>query len=212
MRDLFRGQLVRLTGEDPETRAKAEVRWERDTEYHRLADDEPAQLWSEKKMKEWMEKRLEREYLHEFSIRSLSDDRLIGYVGLLVKWPHGDASVGIAIGERDLWGKGYGTEAMQLVLQYAFMELNLRRVSLATNGYNTRARRSYEKAGFRLEGVMRQDQMREGRRFDSVFMGILREEWLAIDSSIGSAAIDQSKTGAASADQQTPADVPMESA
>ena len=181
MRDLFRGQLVRLTGEDPETRAKVEVRWERDTEYHRLADGDPAQLWSEKKMKEWMEKRLERQNLHEFSIRSLADDRLIGAVGLSVDWPRRDSMVGIAIGERDLWGKGYGTDAMRLVLLYAFTELNLRRVTLATHGYNTRARRSYEKVGFQFEGVMRLDQLKEGRRSDSIFMGILYEEWLAIN-------------------------------
>lgn len=181
MRDLFRGGLVRLASEDPETRAKAEIRWERDTEYHRLADGDPAQLWSEKKMKEWMEKRMQRENLHEFSIRSLADDRLIGAVGLFVNWPHRDAWVGIAIGERDFWGRGYGTDAMRLILQYGFTEMNLRRVSLAVHSYNTRARRSYEKAGFRLEGAMRGDQLKEGRRSDSVFMGILHEEWLSIN-------------------------------
>jgi RimJ/RimL family protein N-acetyltransferase len=193
MRDLFRGELVRLGSEDPETRAKAEVRWERDTEYHRLADGDPAQLWSEKKMKEWVEKRMQRENLHEFSIRSLprsrhdaarlADDRLIGAVGLFVDWPRRDAWVGIAIGERDFWGKGYGTDAMRLILLYGFTELNLRRVSLAVHSYNTRARRSYEKAGFVLEGVMRGDQLKEGKRSDSVFMGILHEEWLAINGS-----------------------------
>jgi len=180
MRDLFRGELVRLSGEDPETRAKAEVRWERDTEYHRLADGDPAQLWSEKKMKEWMEKRMQRENLHEFSIRSLADDRLIGAIGLFVDWPHKDAWVGIGIGERDLWGKGYGTDAMRLILRYGFTEMNLRRISLALHAYNARAQRSYEKAGFRLEGQMRQDQLKEGRRSDTVFMGLLHEEWLAM--------------------------------
>jgi RimJ/RimL family protein N-acetyltransferase len=86
--------------------------------------------------------------------------------------------VGIAIGERDFWGRGYGTEAMQLVLGYAFLELNLRRVSLALHAYNERALKSYEKAGFKLEGVMRGEVLREGRRTDTLFMGILREEWL----------------------------------
>lgn len=180
MRDLFRGELVRLSDEDPETRARAELRWESDTEFHRLADADPARLWSEKKIKEWIEKRSEKEDRFGFSIRSLADDRLIGHIGLFVQWAEGDAWVGIAIGERDFWGRGYGTEAMHLALQYAFTELNLRRVSLAVHAYNTRARRSYEKAGFRLEGVMRQDQLKEGKRSDSIFMGILREEWLAL--------------------------------
>jgi RimJ/RimL family protein N-acetyltransferase len=182
MRDIFRGELVRLGTEDPETRAKAQARWERDTEFHRLADGDPAQLWSEKKMKEWMEKRLNRENLHEFSIRSLADDRLIGSIGLFVDWSHRDAWVGIAIGERDLWGKGHGTDAMRLILRYGFTEMNLRRISLALHSYNTRAQRSYEKAGFRYEGLMRQDQLKEGKRSGSVFMGILHEEWLAMQA------------------------------
>ena len=54
MKDLFRGELVRFTLEEPETRAKAEVRWQRDSEFHRLADSDPAQLNSEKKIKEWV--------------------------------------------------------------------------------------------------------------------------------------------------------------
>jgi RimJ/RimL family protein N-acetyltransferase len=180
MRDLFRGELVRLSGEDPETRAKAETLWERDTEFHRLADSEPAQLWSEKKVKEWIEKRDGKENRFGFSIRSLSDDKLIGYIGMVVEWPQGEGWVGIAIGERDFWGKGYGTDAMRLMLQYAFIELNLRRVSLGLHAYNSRALKSYEKVGFRMEGMMRGDILREGRRSDSFSMGILREEWLAM--------------------------------
>jgi RimJ/RimL family protein N-acetyltransferase len=182
MRDLYRGQLVRLGREEPETFAKAESRWESDSEYHRLADSGPARLWSEKKIKEWIEKRDARENRFGFSIRSLADDKLIGDIGLYVSdWASGEAWVGIAIGERDFWGKGYGTDAMRLILAYAFLELNLRRVSLALHSYNERAQKSYEKAGFKMEGVMRGEVLREGRRSDTLFMGILREEWLAVE-------------------------------
>ena len=59
MKDLFRGELVRLTSEEPEVRAKQEVRWQRDTEFHRLADSDPAELNSEKKIKAWIEKNVE---------------------------------------------------------------------------------------------------------------------------------------------------------
>jgi RimJ/RimL family protein N-acetyltransferase len=68
---------------------------------------------------------------------------------------------------------------MQVILRYAFQELNLRRVSLDTFEYNPRAIRSYEKAGFVHEGRVRKFLLREGRRWDMLFMGILREEWLA---------------------------------
>ena len=185
MKDLFRGELVRLTAEEPEFRAKHEARWQRDTEFHRLADNEAAEMVSEKKMKEWTEKQLENGFKPErypFSIRALADDRLIGFLGLWLNLIHNEAWVGIGIGEREYWGKGYGTDAMKLAVQYAFMELGLQRVSLGLHEYNARALKSYEKAGFRLEGHTRQDVLREGRRTDSLWMGILREEWLKLQS------------------------------
>jgi RimJ/RimL family protein N-acetyltransferase len=67
---------------------------------------------------------------------------------------------------------------MQLILGYAFMELNLHRVSLDVFGYNLRAIRSYEKVGFKLEGRKREMLLREGKRWDLIYMGILRAEWL----------------------------------
>ena len=136
---------------------------------------------SEKKIKEWAEKQTENGFKPErypFSIRTLTDDKLIGFVGLGLNLIHSEAWVGIGIGEREYWGKGYGIEALKLVVQYAFMELGLQRVSLGLHEYNARALKSYEKAGFRLEGQTRQDVLREGRRNDTFWMGILRDEWL----------------------------------
>ncbi|RPJ23306.1 MAG: N-acetyltransferase [Chloroflexi bacterium] len=185
MRDLFHGELVRLTLEEPETRAKAEARWQRDTEYHRLIDGEPARLFSERKIKEWTEKQMEagiQPERYSFSVRTLEEDRFIGFFGLWVDLIHSEAWVGIGIGEREFWSKGYGTDMMKLCLQWAFTELCVERVSLGVHAYNPRAVRSYEKCGFRLEGRTRQDVMREGRRTDSLWMGILRGEWLQMQN------------------------------
>ena len=85
-----------------------------------------------------------------FAIRTLDDDRIIGEIGLDgIRWTHGDCFVGIGLGEREFWGKGYGTDAMKIILRYAFTELNLRRVTLDVFEYNPRGVRSYEKVGFR---------------------------------------------------------------
>ena len=182
MKDIYRGTLVRLSDDSPELLAKAFARWDRDTEQHRLADSDPAQLWSEKKIKEFQEKRAEtNSKSFRFSIHSLDEDKLIGGVGLWISsWTHAETWLGISIGERDYWGRGYGTDAMRLAIQYAFLELGLRRVSLGLHAYNERALKSYQKVGFKLEGRMRGEGLRDGVRYDSLWMGILREEWLAL--------------------------------
>lgn len=185
MRDLFHGELVRLTAEEPEARAKMEVRWQRDSEFVRLADSDPVVMLSEKKLKEWFEKQVEKGFdakRYSFSVRALQENKFIGFLGLWVDPVHNDAWVGIGIGEREFWGRGYGTDAMRLCLQYAFAELNVHRVSLGLHEYNSRALRSYEKAGFRLEGRTRKDLMRDGKRRDSLWMGVLREEWLRMQN------------------------------
>ena len=185
MNDLFRGKLVRLTSEEPELQAKTEARWQRDSEFRRLADSDPTNVVSEKKIKEWFEKRIEEPKPDgfPFSIRTLEDDKLIGFIGLWVNFVHGEGWVGIGIGEREYWGKDYGTDAMRLILRYAFTEVNLQRVSLALHSYNARGLKSYEKAGFQLEGRTRGDQHREGKRTDTLWMGILRDEWLGLATS-----------------------------
>lgn len=171
------GQLVRLAAYNPESDAASVAVWSRDTEYHRLGDNDPAYPRSVKMARDWLERGSDRNF--GFAIRTLSDDCLIGDVGVWVEsWIHGEGWAGIGIGERTYWGNGYGTEAMRLLLRFAFEELNLQRVSLGVYTYNPRAIRSYEKAGFRREGIVRGDCRRDGQRWDSVFMGILREEWL----------------------------------
>jgi RimJ/RimL family protein N-acetyltransferase len=96
-----------------------------------------------------------------------------------VHWNHGDSFVGISIGEREFWDKGYGTDAMRVLLRYAFSELNLHRVSLTVFEYNPRAIRSYETAGYKVEGRERKFLKRGGKRWDMLYMGILRQEWQA---------------------------------
>jgi RimJ/RimL family protein N-acetyltransferase len=185
MRDLFRGELVRFTSEEPEARAKIEFQWQRDTEFYRLADSDPVIIQSEKSLRESFERQNENGFKPEryvFEVRTLDEDKHIGFLGLWVDLIHKEVWVGLGIGDREFWGKGYGTDMMRLCLRYAFTELNVQRVTLGLHEYNPRALRSYEKAGFRLEGRTRQDLMREGKRYDSLWMGILREEWMQIQN------------------------------
>ncbi len=179
--DNYTGKLVRLAVVDLENDLKTLTAWDSDSEYGRLQNSEPVLLFTLKSVQEFLEKEIGEMFM--FGIRRVEDDRLIGMLNLSgVNWTSGNAWVGIGIGEREEWGKGYGTEAMQLVLRFAFRELNLKRVSLTVFGYNPRAVRSYEKAGFREEGRARGYLNRGGRRWDMIYMGILRREWEARQS------------------------------
>jgi len=177
---LLQGELVRLAAGNSETDAEGFARWTRDSEFMRLQDTWLARMWSAKKTKEEMQNWIESDKPNEyaFAIRTLAEERLIGDIELDgINWSNGNCWVGIGIGDREFWGKGYGTDAMRVILRFAFMELNLHRVSLDVFEYNPRAIRSYEKAGFKIEGCVRQALNRNGRRWDDIHMGILREEW-----------------------------------
>jgi RimJ/RimL family protein N-acetyltransferase len=166
---------------DADEISKAFSRWSRDSEFRRLINSEAVSVTSSKGTKKWLEKELEEQSInqHWFSIRTLTDDTLLGDIDLYIyNWPGRDAFVGLGIGEREFWGKGYGTDLMKLILRYAFSEVNLNRVTLTVFEYNPRAIRAYEKAGFRHEGRMRKLLNKEGKRWDLLFMGILREEWM----------------------------------
>src|SRR5206468_3077409 len=88
-------------------------------------------------------------------------EKFIGAVGLhQIDSRNRHAGLGVALGDRTAWGKGYGTEATALLVRHAFCTLNLNRVWLEVYEYNARAVRAYEKVGFRLEGRLRQDNFR----------------------------------------------------
>ena len=185
MNDIFCGKFVRLSAYDPEEMSKAFTRWMRNSEYVRLLFGFPRRMLSAQAELKWMEEEVGElsPASHFFSIRTLAEDKLIGECGLdVVNWSGRDAFVGLGIGETEYWNKGYGTDIMNVLLRYAFTELNLKRVTLGVFEYNPRAIRSYEKAGFHHEGRLRQALKHEGRRWDNLFMSILREEWLGLQS------------------------------
>ncbi|MXO81399.1 GNAT family N-acetyltransferase, partial [Paenibacillus sp. OT2-17] len=111
-------------------------------------------------------------------LRTLADDVLIGFVAIHgIEWNNRSGQLAIGIGNTDYRGKGFGAEAVGLILRYAFYELNLNRVGLDVIEYNTQAIRTYEKAGFQLEGRVRSAVLRDGNSYDRIMMGILYSEW-----------------------------------
>lgn len=104
----------------------------------------------------------------------------VGNCGLInIEWENRSAEVGIHIGEKKYWNQGFGTRAMQLMCRHVFDDLNLHRLWLRVFQTNQRAVRTYEKAGFTLEGNLREAQYIEGKYVDVLIMSILRSEWRA---------------------------------
>jgi RimJ/RimL family protein N-acetyltransferase len=117
-----------------------------------------------------------------FVMCRLEDGKAFGTISLMrIDKDNGNAGVGIAIGEKTLWGQGLGTDAMNALLDFGFGELRLERIWLDVYDFNARARRSYEKSGFVVEGVQRHAHFSEGKYQDVLLMAILRADWEALD-------------------------------
>ena len=117
-----------LKAVDPERMAEAYSRWSRDSHYWRLMASEPAYPISKKTTREWLEGELYKDPpgFRIFAIHTLEDDRLIGEIGFEDDYtPIGEPFLAVGLGEQADWGKGYGSDAIRIVLRYAFTELNL---------------------------------------------------------------------------------------
>ena len=152
------------------------VRWINDPESRRFMNVRyPISLVEEEK---WWEGFLERKNDHIFAIEA-EDGTYIGNIGLHgIERENRRAQLGIIIGNRRFWGKGYGTDAIRAVLGWAFSYLNLNRISSTVFAYNERAIRCYQKVGFEHEGTMRQARYVDGQYHDELVMGVLRDEFL----------------------------------
>jgi RimJ/RimL family protein N-acetyltransferase len=175
------GERVRLRSIEQED-LPTFVRWFNDPEVRQyLMMYEPMSMAKEER---WFEEMLERKNDFVFAIEAQIGEQWvpIGNVGLhRIDWKNRTAVFGIALGEKAYWGQGFGTDATRTMLRFAFEELNLHRVELEVFDFNSRAMRSYEKAGFRHEGTRRQALFRHGRYHDVHLMSILQSEYLSGD-------------------------------
>lgn len=106
------------------------------------------------------------------------DGRHIGNLGLHdINWMYRRAELGIIVGDTQVQGRGVATEALRLILAHGFNRLNLHKVFLRVEEDNGAARRAFEKAGFRDEGILRDEIYHHRRWRNSVYMGVIAEEF-----------------------------------
>jgi RimJ/RimL family protein N-acetyltransferase len=179
MRNPLRGERLRLTAMT-EADLPSLAAWYGDGEFLRHLDAVPAVPKNESQLGEWMRSNQARADCMLFAIRRLDAGNILGYVMIEdVLWNQRVTFFSMAIGDPAERNQGYGTEALELMLGFAFHELNLYRVQLTVFEYNLGAIRAYERVGFRREGVFREFLERDGRRYDMFLYGILRREWEA---------------------------------
>ncbi len=128
--------------------------------------------------KEWVENLYKDDREMVLGIVLKENDQLIGNIALhRISIPYRHAVLGIFIGDKSRWSKGYGTEALRLMVGHGFDQLNLHRIFLTVLGFNARAIHTYEKVGFKREGTFRDHIYRNGKYHDVHYMGILEDEW-----------------------------------
>ena len=172
----FEGDLVAL-GPLRRESIPLYLRWMNDFATTRTLAVQPRPMTLEQETA-WYEQAATNEHEHNFSIIERSSGRVVGNCGMFdVLLPHRRAEVGILIGDPDARGRGYGTEAMRLLLDYAFTTAGMHSVILWVYEFNPAARRCYEKVGFREVGRRRESRWFNGRFWDEIAMDILASEF-----------------------------------
>jgi len=179
---LFEGQDVRFGPIDHEKDPEVEAGWTHESDFMRMMDVSPARPLSAamvKKQYEKLEKQMEDDKnLYYFAIRAKEDDRLIGRaIVQWIEWANGHGFIRLGIGAAEDRGKGYGSQALKMLLRFAFAELNLFRLSAVVPEYNTVMIHILKKHGFVEEVRRRQSVERDGRRWDLLVFGLLSDEW-----------------------------------
>ena len=170
------GERVRLRRHTP-TNLATFLRWYGDPDVARLTRYQDVPMRPEEIERFFTARVLGPDTL-TMAIHIRATDRLIGSCAFSqFDGDNGSAIYHITIGEKDVWGHGYGTEATELMLEHAFGGLGLHRIALSVFAFNERAIRSYEKAGFVTEGRARQAIWRGGRFWDEISMSVLAHEW-----------------------------------
>jgi RimJ/RimL family protein N-acetyltransferase len=177
---LVRGERVYLRALEPED-AELVHGWYAHADTARLMGEWPRSLARRRSDAESATRETGRDWF-AFVICKIADDQPIGRADVFeVDRVNGSAGFGMAIGEHDQRGQGYGTDAVNAILDFCFGQLRLERVWLVTDSVNERAQHMYSKAGIVEEGRLRRAFYQDGVFQDDVRMAILRSEWEAID-------------------------------
>ncbi|MDU0439100.1 GNAT family N-acetyltransferase [Staphylococcus haemolyticus] len=123
----------------------------------------------------WFQNRMLEKDNRMFVI-DLDNKKPIGIVGFKnLDWVNRNSELFIYIGDEEYWGKGYGTQALELIIKFAFNNLNLHMLYLEAFSYNKKATKTYECLGFKQDGILRQSKFQDGKYYDKIIMSKINE-------------------------------------
>ncbi len=181
METILTTQRLRLT---PHILPDAEAmnRWSADPELCYYSDDTPAPAEPEpiEETRRYIERIITRQddNILRWGVRRIEDDQLIGFCMIVFIDHHNlKCKVGMAIGEKTAWGKGYGREVLEALVRHCFEVLGMNRIGAEIYAFNAPSIRLFERTGFQREGVIRQSVVKNGLYEDEYVYGLLRDEW-----------------------------------
>jgi RimJ/RimL family protein N-acetyltransferase len=177
IRDLQTGRNVRLTAVRDSDAGVIEG-WFNDTRFLRYYDFVPALPLRRREVESFLDGFADSSEKYIFALRMIDSEEIIGILGFCqIIWSSGTASLFIGIGNSSCTGRGLGKEALRLLLDFGFNELNFYRLQLNVIAYNEAAIKLYESLGFIREGTYRRHVLRDGIRYDMYLYGLLKDEW-----------------------------------
>ena len=176
---MYRGGLVKLRAYKESDIEKA-VEFINDEEVKKFLDSNipfPITKWQEE---EWIKSRKSNsDYTYDFAIEDLETGKYIGGCSINeCNLKSRNCTIGIMIGDKDYWDKGYGSDALSVLIKFIFEEVNMNKIKLGVFSFNNRAIACYKKLGFIEEGILKKELYRNGKYYDIILMSLFKEDWI----------------------------------
>ncbi|GGF13789.1 acetyltransferase [Halobacillus andaensis] len=178
---MFKGERIKLR-KLAETDIETYHSWRNNEEVMRYTNPS-LDKYTFSETQEFVEKITQSPTSKSYMIELIQSRKPLGITSLInIDYKNRNAECIIDIGEHEYWGNGYGKEALQLLIKYSFVELNLHKVYLRVFSFNDRAISLYEKMGFRIEGEQIDQLFRDGEWHNVVLMAIFQKDFFAAKS------------------------------
>lgn len=176
---MYKGKLVKLRAYKQEDIEKA-TEFINDEETKKFLDTSipfPITKWEEE---EWIKTRKSnKDFTYDFAIEDLRTGKYIGGCSINeCNLKSRNCTIGIMIGDKEYWGKGYGSDALNVLIKFIFEEVNIYKIKLNVFSFNERAIACYKKLGFKEEGLLKNEIYRNGKYCDAIPMALFKENWI----------------------------------